>query len=186
LEKAGIAPFPLTETPKDPHLFSRVTNILFVTNQIATQAMGKKARELGYTIKDYSEFLEGEARTAGGQLQNELAPKTSVIAAGETTVKVIGHGRGGRNQELVLGSLARIQPNQVLISIGSDGIDNSTQFAGALADTITIETAAGLNLSPADFLDNNDSTAFFEQTNAGIITGKLPSNVSDLMLALQS
>lgn len=185
LQKFNLAPFPLTETPKDPNIFTNVVNILFVTNEVAIKAMETTARNLGYQTRILSEFLQGEAKFLGETLLSPLTPKTVILAAGESTVKVTGTGIGGRNQELVLGALPALKPNQVIISIGSDGIDNSTQFAGAIADKGTLTKANESNLSREEFLQKNDSTAFFTKLGDGILTGRLPSNVSDLMLALE-
>ncbi len=68
----------------------------------------------------------------------------AVIASGETTVKVVGTGKGGRNQEMALSvarALAGDPADVALGSIGTDGIDGPTDAAGAYADTTTIARA---------------------------------------------
>ncbi|GIW66531.1 MAG: hypothetical protein KatS3mg095_0429 [Candidatus Parcubacteria bacterium] len=61
-------------------------------------------------------------------------------------------------------------------------VGTNTQFAGAIGDKITLEKAKKLNLNFDDFLTNNDSYNFFRKVKDGIITGRLPINVSDLIL----
>ena len=108
-----------------------------------------------------------------------------LLVAGETTVKVTGKGVGGRNQEVVLGALLNIQEGAIIASCGSDGWDNSSH-AGAIGDTETVKKAKKLKLNIQKFLDNNDSFHFFEKVGDGIKTGRLPSNVSDLMIIIKS
>jgi len=71
-----------------------------------------------------------------------------------------------------------------ICSFDSDGWDNYP-FAGALGDFKTLEKARELNLNPQEFLDNNNSLEFFQKTGDGIETGRLPSNVSDLMIVMK-
>lgn len=89
-------------------------------------------------------------RPSGKKLVLNAKPKTAVLAAGETSVRVPGGGRGGRNQHLVLSALEFLQKNQVIISVDSDGIDHS-QFAGAIGDQSTLACAKRKNLSVARF-----------------------------------
>lgn len=175
----------LLETPKDPIYFKDVTNILLVNNQVATKAMVKKARELGYRAKIYSTHLVGEASEAGKMLANLPRPGEAYIAAGETTVTVSGHGRGGRNQELALGALSTIIDGQLVASIASDGIDNGPA-AGALADYQLQLKAKKLGINPATYLKNNNSFAFFNKVGGQIVVGQTGANVSDLMIALRA
>jgi len=43
-----------------------------------------------------------------------------------------------------------------------------------------------LNLNIEKFLENNDSFNFFKRVGDGIITGRLPINLSDFMLILKN
>ena len=47
--------------------------------------------------------------------------KSCLIFGGETTVEVIGNGKGGRNQELVLRILKNLQQNDSKIIVASIG-----------------------------------------------------------------
>jgi glycerate 2-kinase len=71
--------------------------------------------------------------------------------------------------------------NFLIISLNSDGWDN-TEFAGAIGDKMTLEKAEKLKLDIDKFLENNDSFHFFKKTKDGIITGRLPINVADLII----
>lgn len=177
----------LNETPKDRQILDKVKNYLIVDNKMALVAMEQKARELGYKASILDENLSGEARYVGSELLKRIEqPGQVLIAGGETTVKVRGFGKGGRNQELVLSALSSLKDGEIIVSCSSDGVDNNTEFAGAIGDKQTVKKAQEKMLSPEIFLDNNDSANFFEQEGDGIKTGKLASNVADLMLVLSA
>jgi len=171
----------LHETPK-VH-WKNVHNILLLTNKVALAAMKKKSLELGLRAKVLTNKLEGEAREVGEKLAAMVRPGMVVLAAGETTVTVRGTGIGGRNQELVLGALARID-NAVVVSCGTDGIDNSPA-AGGIVDIQTLAKAAKKNIYAQEYLDNNDSHTFLKKTGDAIMTGPTGTNVADIMLVLK-
>jgi len=176
----------LTETPKDPKHFEKVSNILLVTNQDALKAMKEKAEILGFDTKIETDELAGEATEVGKNfVDREVAPKTCVLAGGETTVSIKGGGIGGRNQEVALGALSSIKEGSVFISAASDGWDNSDS-AGALVDKELFEKATSLSKNPVDYLSKNDSFNFFKEVGGHISTGRLGSNVSDLYILLYS
>ena len=104
---------------------------------------------------------------------------------GETTVNVVGQGKGGRNQELALSALSFIGENEIIVSVASDGKDN-TKFAGALCDAITKKKSEKLGLNAESYLSNNDSLRFFEKIGDYILTGDTGSNISDLVIAIKN
>jgi glycerate-2-kinase len=175
----------LRETPKDPSLFKRVTNVLVVSNAIAIDAMVREAKSRGYTTRVLSTELTGEARDVGRRLAAEAKPGEMVLAGGETTVTVRGKGKGGRNQELALGALRCVLNDVLVLSCASDGIDNSPA-AGAIADKETVAHANRHRLNPEFYLERNDSFSFFKRTGDQIITGITGANVSDLMLSARA
>ncbi|MFN7088398.1 MAG: glycerate kinase [Candidatus Paceibacteria bacterium] len=183
IKKYHLPRLELFETPKERKYFRRVYNFLLVCNDDAQDAMSKKAKELGFKTKKVSSSIEGEARRVGKLLAKLAKPGWAIIAGGETTVKVKHKGRGGRNQELVLGALGVLPKGALIISINSDGFDN-TPVAGALGDDIILERARKLRMDPEKYLRENASYKFFERVGGHIITGPTGINVSDLMLIL--
>jgi hydroxypyruvate reductase len=153
------------------------------------------------------EPVVGEARAAGHRLievASQLRPAWSttdgartdtvreaplcILAAGETTVRVVGGGWGGRNQECALGMVRRLNTfgrRAVGASVGTDGIDGPTDAAGAIVDTMTLSRAmtAGLD-APERYLDNNDSHRFFDRLGDLIRTGPTNTNVGDVQVIL--
>lgn len=184
-EKLGLMEDDFLETPKEDKYFGNVSSMLLVSNQIAIRTMEKTAKKFGYKTIVYSDKFQSESRLAGKILIDKTPGKSILLAGGETTVKVMDkNGKGGRNQELVLAALPYINSNITIASFDSDGWDN-TEFAGAIGDTLTIQKARNLGLNPKDFLDHNASFSFFEKTKDSVVTGRLPSNVSDLMVVLK-
>tara|TARA_Y100000310_G_scaffold345252_1_gene463136 strand:+ start:4154 stop:5398 length:1245 start_codon:yes stop_codon:yes gene_type:complete len=179
-----------SETPKTVR---NCSNNIILNNKIALKAMHKKAKALGFKSLIYSSEVEGEAEHVGRFLMRKaLALKgkgkkpIALIAGGETTVTITGKGKGGRNQEMVLGALGELQyaGNAVFISIGSDGIDGKSNAAGAIADSSTLQTARKKKLNPAKFLARNDSNSFFKKVKGEIVTGYTETNVMDLHIIL--
>ena len=170
-----------TQTPKEDKYFENVFNFLILSNQTALEAMKQKAYDLGLAADIFSNSFQMEAGKAGETLIKSAEKGTILLAGGETTVKVTGGGEGGRNQEVVLSALSSIDENTIISSFDSDGWDNSS-LAGAIGDIYTTNKAEEMNLEPSEFLNSNNSLEFFEKVGDGIKTGRLPSNVSDLMI----
>ncbi len=175
----------LRETPRDRSIFRDVENMLLISNGIALEAMATEAQRQGFNPRIFSDALQGEARLVGRRLVKECRPGETLIVGGETTVTVRGVGEGGRNQELVLGALAGLEPGQLIASVGSDGHDNS-DCAGAIADISTRARAEALHLDTQKFLDENNSFPLFGKLKDRIITRRSAVNISDLMLVCRT
>ncbi len=184
---SALARMELMETPKEEKYFEKVSNILIVSNRVALEAMAEQAKMEGFAPEIISASFSGEARELGAKAAREISlrPKrTALLYGGESTVSIKGGGKGGRNQELALGALSAMEPQELIVSLASDGRDNG-DHAGALCDIITLEKARAAGLSPEEYLARNDSYAFFEKTGDFLSTGETGSNVSDLILALK-
>lgn len=185
------------ETPKpgDP-IFSNARYELVATGRDSLDAAGDLARSLGYEVIMLGDSLEGEAREVAlshAQLaQKCLAEghRAVILSGGELTVTVNGQGRGGPNQEyaLALAMALNGQPGIAALAGDTDGSDGGVGAAddpaGAIIDSSTICRAASLNLVPATFLENNDSTGFFRQTGDLLICGPTGTNVNDFRAIL--
>ncbi len=174
----------LSETPKEGKYFSKVRNILFVSGGNALKAMREAAENLGFEVKIFSKSFQGEAKLLGPEIVKANRSGQCLLGAGESTVKITGAGKGGRNQEMALAALDVLGENQVLACLASDGHDN-TEAAGAIVDAFTLKKAKSLGLDYKSFLEMNDSFNFFASVDDALNTGLTGSNVSDLVLCLK-
>lgn len=166
----------LTENPRK----SKIKNHIILSNCNCLKAMTKKANQLGFSTQSVS--ISGDVKDAARKLAS-LVPKrknSCLIFGGETTVRVTGMGKGGRNQELVLRILNKIQKtkqNLIVASIGTDGIDGNTKYAGAIAENVFIKPDE-IKL----YLKKNDSSSFFRKHGGRIKTGYTHTNLMDIGL----
>ncbi len=193
IEKGLRGEVPETPKPGDK-VFSRVYNKIVASNIVSLKAMEKKAKEKGYNTIILTSRIQGEARHVGRVLAGialevhyngyPVKPPAVILSGGETTVTVVGDGRGGRNQELVLSASLDIAGHHgiALASIGTDGVDGVTDAAGAIADAHTLERSRSKKLSPYDILARNDSYTFFKKLGDLIITGPTGTNVNDIQI----
>ncbi|MFQ5975558.1 MAG: glycerate kinase [Candidatus Hydrothermarchaeales archaeon] len=169
--------------------FSRTHNFLIGCNKMVIQKIHEDI-STRYKSEVLATDLEGEAREVGEMLGETIMNKRGsislpyvIISGGETTVTVKGKGVGGRNQELVLGAMSKLNGEGVVIaSMGTDGIDGKTDAAGAIADGRSLKKAIELGLSPQDYLDNNDSYNFFKRMGELVMTGPTGTNVNDVIV----
>ena len=112
-----------------------------------------------------------------------VARPACLVWGGETTVTVLGQGKGGRNQELALAAALAMEglPGIVLVALGTDGTDGPTDAAGAVATGDTVARARVLGLDPLAYLANNDAYPFFDALGDLIHTGPTGTNVNDLL-----
>ncbi len=196
--KAGVSGrIPDNPKPGDP-IFHKKVPVLVGGNAQACSAAAGAARRLGYHTLVLTSRLEGDTGEAAHfhlNIAEEIVGRNRpvrrpacLISGGETTVRVVGRGTGGRNQEFALqcvAGLARLGAPVVAASVATDGSDGPTDAAGALADNRTL--ARSLEFG-ADFLQSclreNDSHKFFRNLGDLVMTGPTRTNVMDLHLLL--
>ena len=151
---------PETPKPGDP-VFENVSNHVIANNRLLIEAAVAKARELNFSTLILGTEVEGEAKDIGrffaaiareiGRSGNPVKPPACILAAGETTVTVRGHGLGGRNQEMALAwsiAMASRAPGHAtcFASVATDGTDGPTTAAGGLVDPFTCSRGVELGL----------------------------------------
>ena len=184
----------IIDTPrKDDDAFKNVFNFIVANNGIACKAAEKKARNLGYKTMLLTTSLDGEAKEKGRFLVDKALNyidsegKIVFISGGETTVTVHGDGKGGRNQEMILGCVKDLfEKNIVFASFATDGIDGMSDAAGAIADGFTLSRAQIKNLDPDVFLRDNNSYEFFKNLDDLFMTGPTGTNVMDVQIVIKS
>jgi hydroxypyruvate reductase/glycerate 2-kinase len=185
------------ETPKT--LPAGVSNRVLANNAGSLAAAARVAQERGYGVLNLGSFIDGETRHVAVALAGvvrsmrgdgvPVGRPACLLSGGETTVTLgPDHGKGGRNQELVLAMLCKLGMKEmadvVILSGGSDGEDGPTDAAGAIADGGTLRRAEALGLSGQSHLDRHDAYPFFEATGDLVKTGLTQTNVMDVRVAL--
>ena len=181
----------LPETPKTIDGRGDVARVIGGRRD-AMRGAAEAARARGYTVQVVDAPVIGEARTAAGPWIAAAAQASGhtpvcLVSSGETTVRVSGTGRGGRNQEFALALvdvISRFTRPAALASVGTDGVDGPTDAAGAMVDSSTRARANAAGLSPDGFLANNDAYRFFAALGDLIHTGPTGTNVGDLQIIL--
>lgn len=187
----------LAEKIGEPVL-SDTHNFIIGSNLDALVAAQSKAVALGFETLIISSEIEGEANSIAAffvkQLTNskwngEGKPKC-IIAGGESTVKVKGSGKGGRNQEMALSFLDELIHKDmplnpfVFLSAATDGGDGPTEVAGAYVTKDLLQKVRDLKLNSHEYLSNNDSYHFFQAINGAFYTGATGTNVCDIQILI--
>ncbi len=167
------------ETPKK----AKIKNYIIVTNKDCLDAMKLRAKDLGYCTK-ILDCLSGNVQDLGPKISKTFSGKkmNCIIFGGESTVVVTGKGKGGRNQELVLyivSDLSKKYKDVTVASVGTDGIDGTTDCAGAIYHSDQKLDAI------KQYLDKNNSYAFFKKYGGLIFTGPTGTNLMDIGLVLR-
>ena len=168
----------IIEIPKK----AKIENFVIASNSNCLEAMKEKAEKIGYKVDTMQIF--GDIKEQVTKILEKISDeeKTCIIFGGETTVKVLGKGMGGRNQELVLRLLKNTQKlkKMVIASIGTDGIDGNSVFAGAITENIKIDLDV-----MKEFLKNSDSGRFFQKQKGNVITNATHTNLMDIGMILK-
>lgn len=173
--------------------FNNVYNFIVANNKFACKGAEKKANELGYKTILLTTLLTGEAKKVGKFLIKKAieyrinTKKIAFISGGETTVKIIGDGKGGRNLEMVLSGIKKLADKHVVFaSFATDGIDGNCNAAGAIADYFTYARSQKKRLEPNKFLSENNSYEFFKNLGDLLITKKTGTNVMDIQVLIKT
>jgi glycerate 2-kinase len=178
-----------TVKPGDPAIAGTEVAVVGCNAQ-AVAAATDAAERLGYEtlvepsslVGDTTEAAHAWARRIVGAIEGR---RRCAIIGGETTVTVVGRGRGGRNQEFALAAATPLRGRRIaVLSAGTDGIDGPTDAAGAFVDGSTLDRAAAGGLDPVAALNANDSHTFFDQLGDLLRCGPTGTNVMDLKIAI--
>lgn len=149
-------------------------------NGTCLEAMARAAEKMGYGTETMGLF--GDTKDAAKELLGRLpGAGRCLVFGGETTTKVLGRGRGGRNQELVLRLLKNTQKMDrlVMAAMDTDGIDGNSRYAGAITENSQADPGR-----IKEVLRESDSEGFFERRNASILTGPTHTNLMDIGVIL--
>lgn len=200
LEKYGIAAPAVrahfqSGAPDTPDTLPHVTNEIIGSNRLLLEAAQAYLEGQGVRAVILGDTFEGEARELARfhaslvrsvqQYGSPLPPPLVLLSGGEATVTLRGDGAGGRNQEFALAlALALGEAGVYALSAGSDGIDGSSDAAGAFLTPDTLLRARTAGLNPREFLNRNDSGTFFARLGDALVTGPSGHNLNDFRALL--
>jgi glycerate 2-kinase len=188
--RAGREP----ETPKT--LPERFASRVIASSRSAVEAAAREARRQGFQPHVLTTELGGEAREAGRLLAaaaravrgtgQPLSAPACILAAGETTVTVVGKGSGGRNQEIALAAALELSGERGILvaSFATDGKEGNTDAAGGFASGQTLAAGQRAGLDARACLAANDAHRFLEAAGDLIVTGPTGTNVNDIACVL--
>jgi glycerate 2-kinase len=181
----------VAETPKS---LTNCHNHIIGNNQLALEAMAKKAEEVGFiplivTAEQKGDTAEAAYTRAREILEGKYHGYNAILVGGETTPKLPKDaGKGGRNQHYAAISMMAMKsyPGDWLVaSVGTDGSDYLPDVAGAIVDNNTLLRATSRGIDVKAYINRFDSNTLLKKTGeALIITGDTGTNVSDVMLYL--
>ena len=116
----------------------------------------------------------------------DLAPRRACCRAAETTVTVVGKGRGGRNVEFLLALAVALNGIDGISALAcdTDGIDGTEDNAGAIVYPDSLARAAARGISAPAALADNDGYGFFAALGDLVMTGPTLTNVNDFRAVL--
>lgn len=172
---------------------------IIASNSKALSAAEQEGIGSGFNTLVLTRFLDSDAESAAALLvsiaasiETEGDPVPSpalILIGGETTVKVRGAGKGGRNQHLVLSALKGLVnlkhlginlKRTTIFSFGTDGKDGNSNAAGAFAAPELHADFHGRAGEVKKYLDESDSNSFFTKYGGLISTGPTDTNVMDI------
>ncbi|MFB6157002.1 MAG: glycerate kinase [Haloferacaceae archaeon] len=194
LERGARGEVEETAEPGD-QAFARTTNHVVASGYTALAAAREAARDRGYDTTILAAGVTGEAREAAHthaavarqttETGDPLAPPAVVLAGGECTVTVRGDGTGGPNLEFALSAAldlrdAGLGARVAVAAVDTDGLDGSTDAAGALVDGTTV----GDERTARAALAENDALTRLDDLGAALRSGATDTNVNDLRVAV--
>lgn len=191
LVRGALGEYPETPKPGDPGE-DRVQNHIIVSGASALGAAAAVLTADGLSTRILSDQITGPARRAAKDHARAIRaapPGTALLSGGETTTVVPegATGRGGRNLEFLLALALELGEGAGVYALAADtdGIDGSSDAAGAIITPDTLSRARQLGLDARAYLEGADAHGFFERLGDLVVTGPTGTNVNDFRLLLR-
>ena len=177
-------------TPSDTITrIKRITHKVLADNATARQEVATAASELGYSVVNHDFLMTADVEETAQKIYELMNDNRGAINifGGEPVVTLPPQpGIGGRNQHLAL-LMARVMAGNgdkesLFASIGTDGSDGFTHYAGALVTNQTMKDIKNCGMSGEEAIKNANSTQVLEEVQATIDTGPTGTNLMDVMI----
>ncbi len=183
------------ETPdKTNKVFLNVENTLIGSNNLCLKSIDSLCKKKYINSKIWKTNIEGDVQVIAKNFVRDLKKKNYkkpiiLISGGESTVKIKGKGKGGRNQEFALHFIKNIRKSLsnlkfTLLSAGTDGRDGPTNAAGAIVNDKSFDLIENKNINLNKELENNNSYQVLKKINSLVIINGTNTNVADIQLLM--
>ena len=183
------------ETPdKTNKVFLNVENTLIGSNNLCLKSIDSLCTKKDINSKIWKTNIEGDVQVIAENFVRDLKKKRYkkpiiLISGGESTVKIKGKGKGGRNQEFALHFIKNIRKSLsdlkfTLLSAGTDGRDGPTNAAGAIVNEKSLDLIENKNINLNKELENNNSYQVLKKINSLVIISGTNTNVADIQLLM--
>lgn len=183
------------ETPdKTNKVFLNVENTLIGSNNLCLKSIDSLCTKKDINSKIWKTNIEGDVQVIAENFVRDLKKKRYkkpiiLISGGESTVKIKGKGKGGRNQEFALHFIKNIRKSLsdlkfTLLSAGTDGRDGPTNAAGAIVNDKSLDLIESKNINLNKELENNNSYNVLKKINSLVIINGTNTNVADIQLLM--
>lgn len=176
---------PLLKRKPKAHVIASASRAL-KTVAAEVEIVGARHVMLGDSIFGDAREEAGKMAVIARRLAEEVSAPTVLISGGETTVTVRGKGRGGRNMEFLLALGLELEGVDGIhaIACDTDGIDGTTEHAGAVLHPDTIAKMRKAGVDPVECQRQNDSERAFASVDCLVTTGPTLTNVNDFRAVL--
>ncbi len=183
------------ETPnKKNKIFNNSCNTIIGSNLMCLKSIHQYCKLKKIPSKLWKVNIEEDVEILAKKFVQDLKKYINskpivLISGGETTVKLKGKGKGGRNQEFAIHFIRNINKlipsiEYSLLSAGTDGRDGPTDAAGALVNNKSINLILEKNIDLDKEINNNNSYKVLKKINSLVIMSGTNTNVADLQLLL--
>ena len=183
------------ETPdKKNKVFLNAENTLIGSNNLCLKSIDSLCQKKNINSKIWKTNIEGDVQVIAKNFVRDLKKKNYkkpiiLISGGESTVKIKGKGKGGRNQEFALHFIKNIRDylsnlKFTLLSAGTDGRDGPTNAAGAIVNNNSLDLIENRNINLNKELENNNSYQVLKKINSLVIINGTNTNVADIQLLM--
>jgi glycerate 2-kinase len=167
--------------------------VIFAKAADALVAMAQQASASGFEPVLLGDAVEEDAaelarvHAALALKYRDAGRRVALISGGEASVSVRNpDGVGGRNQTYALTLTMALEAVEGICALAadSDGIDGTSDAAGAMIFPSTLRRATERNINVGQALRQQDSCVLFTKLGDKIVTGPTGTNVNDLRIVL--
>lgn len=171
----------------------RSSSKIVASGMTALQAAAAKCRQHGLEVLMLGDAVQGEAVVLAeehARLAKSLHRKgkpVCILSGGETSLSLgPSPGTGGRNSCYALALAIELEghPGIWALAADTDGFDGVGGHAGAQFGPDIHEKASKVRLHAEEFLDQDNSAAFFAIVGGLLVTGVTHTNVNDFRAVL--